>query len=118
MNTETININDEALDRSLRLLVQARGYDDVQARLNAIRESGKIRESDKEGKWLAGFPPLTATQIRALPRTEQDRIIAASVEAALPAYEAERTLPPQQRVLTADRETGDGLSDEDEDENA
>lgn len=87
------------MDQVLRTLITGYGYGKVLDRLNAIKTQV---EADAPRR-------LTARQILALPIEERDRILAESVERALPAYEAERILPPDQRVLTADLETGDGL---------
>lgn len=87
------------MDQVLRTLITGYGYHKVLDRLKAAR---KDVEGDAPRR-------LTARQILALPLAERDRILAESVEKALPAYQAERLLPHDQRVLTADLETGDGL---------
>jgi len=80
------------MDQVLKTLITGHGYRKVLDRLNAAREE---IETDAPRR-------LTARQILALPMEERDRILAASVGKALPAYAADRALPPDQRVLTAD----------------
>ncbi len=92
------------LDGTLAALVQQYGYPQVLDHL--VQISGRLNQSSSSH--------LTARQILTLPMGERNRLLRASVETALPDYESDLALPPDQRILTADLETGDGLEDDDE----
>lgn len=93
------------LDGTLETLIQKYGYPQVLDHL--VQVSGRVNHPHSSQR-------LTARQILALPMEQRSHLLQASVEAAIPDYEADLRLPPEQRILTADLETGDGLHYEEE----
>src|SRR4051812_26215589 len=77
---------------------------ELEARLEAkARASGKplpeyVRITLEE---LATPEEVDMAEFLALPRQEQDRLLAAAAESAAPLYEADLALPPHEQELTA-----------------
>lgn len=98
MNT-TLNHDEQVLDQSLQSLVATHGYSKVRDHLaqfgwNVSQQSVEAEEVDP--RYLMTLSP-----------EEREPYLKASVDRALPAYEADRALPEAERQLTADLETGD-----------
>ena len=93
MNT-TQTQEEQVLDQSLRSLIIAHGYSKVLDRLSQWRPSYETEEVDP--RYLMTLTPQ-----------EREPYLKASVDRALPAYEAEGALPESELELTADLETCD-----------
>jgi hypothetical protein len=85
--TLTIELTPE-LEARLKAQAQASGKPLSEYVRSTLEELAAPREVDMEA-------------FLALPRQEQDRLLAAAAESAAPLYEADLELPPHERELTA-----------------
>lgn len=90
------NQDEQMLDQSLHSLVTAHGYSKVMDHLAQFRWSVSPQSEEVDPRYLMKLSP-----------EEREPYLKASVDRALPAYEADRALPEEERQLTADLETGD-----------
>lgn len=95
MNT-TLNHDEQILDQSLQSLVAMHGYFKVMDHLARFERSVGHQSEEVDPRYLMTLLP-----------EEREPYLKASVDRALPAYEADRALPESERQLTADLETGD-----------
>jgi len=95
MNT-TLNHDEQILDQSLQSLVATHGYSKVMGHLARFERSVNYQSEEVDPRYLMTLSP-----------EEREPFLKASVENALPAYEADGVLPGAERQLTADLETGD-----------
>jgi hypothetical protein len=100
MNT-TAETDIPSLDNALQALLTAHGYSRVLSRLVQI---GGEHYQQRLGLHSLALDPR---YLMTLAPEEREPFIKASVENALPVYEADRALPESERQLTADLETGD-----------
>ena len=95
MNT-TLNRDEQVLDQSLQSLVATHGYSKVMDHLARFQQNLSYQAEEVDPRYLMTLSP-----------EEREPYLKASVDRALPAYEADRALPEAERQLTADLETGD-----------
>lgn len=99
------NYDERALDQSLQSLVASHGYFKVLDHLARFNHS-PVTVSDQEG--------IDPRYLMTLSPEEREPYLKASVDLALPAYEADLALPESERQLTADLETGEFYDYEEE----
>lgn len=97
MNTAQ-NYDERNLDQSLQSLVASHGYSKVLDHLARFNHN-TIAASEREG--------IDPRYLMTLSPEEREPYLKASVDLALPAYEADLALPASERQLTADLETGE-----------
>ena len=95
MNT-TLNHDEQVLNQSLQSLVATHGYSKVMDHLARFQQNLSHQTEEVDPRYLMTLSP-----------EEREPYLKASVDRALPAYEADRALPEAERQLTADLETGD-----------
>lgn len=94
---ETLQNKDEQrLNSSLQALVATHGYFKVLDHLVQVGSEAK-----------QSVPRIDARYLMTLSPEEREPFLKASVDQALPAYEADRLRPNVERQVTADLETGD-----------
>ena len=95
MNT-TLNHDEQILDQSSQSLVATHGYSKVMNHLARFQRRVSHQSEEVDPRYLMTLSP-----------EERKPFLKASVDRALPAYEADRALSEAERQLTADLETGD-----------
>jgi len=92
----TLNHDEQVLNQSLQSLVATHGYSKVMDHLARFQQNLSHQAEEVDPRYLMTLSP-----------EEREPHLKASVDRALPAYEADRALPEAERQLTADLETGD-----------